>query len=100
MRRSEVRSRRRAEGDDYRRFLGLCEDGEAVRLRRPCLCVLDTGTTGLTMSDSLLGNGFGGTDEPCRSRPSSTWTFFWKRRAAARFRWGRTTGAARSFRSS
>ncbi len=41
----------------------LVVNGETVRLRRPCLCVLDTGTTGLTMSDSLLGNGFGGTDE-------------------------------------
>lgn len=41
----------------------LVVNGETVRLQRPCLCVLDTGTTGLTMSESLLGNGFGGTDE-------------------------------------
>ena len=48
-------------------------------MRRPCLCVLDTGTTGLTMSDSLLGNGFGGTDElPLRGRVK-TWMFSGKR---------------------
>ena len=45
------------------------------------------------MSDSLLGNGFGGTDRELRrrrARPSSTSTFFWETESGGHPRWGRT----------